>query len=254
MSLDDAKLYQDPLRPFTVWDTCLCVLVLWPVAILQMILWLALFMLLHKTFLPGERIDGLARFASRCVTFFLGIRVRRRSLEKLERGRSYVFCMNHVSLLDTPVLVQAIPFHCRSFQDVAHMRIPLYGRFVRLMGQLPVDPQDKALNERSFARALAMLRDGKSFAVFPEGHRSRDGRLGTFYPGAFRLAIEAGVPLVPVCTRGLRALCPAKEWRIRPGRVEVLFGDPIPPAGGDIDTLSRRTREAMNALLLDGGH
>jgi 1-acyl-sn-glycerol-3-phosphate acyltransferase len=247
----DLDLYQDPLRPFGPADT-LRSLALWPIAIAQMGAWLPVFWLLDRTVLPGRRIDALARHVCRSITLGVGIRIEQRGLHLLDRKGRYVFCLNHVSLLDTPVLVQSLPVHSRSFQDASHFRIPLYGSFVRIMGQLPVDRRDKALNERSYARALEMLRSGSSFCVFPEGHRSRDGRLGRFYLGGFRLAIQAGVPVVPVCSRGLRNLCPAEEWRLRPGRAEVLFGEPIPTEGlelADAPALALRTRRAMNTLL-----
>jgi 1-acyl-sn-glycerol-3-phosphate acyltransferase len=251
--LHDDELYQDPLSPYTTGDT-LRSLLLWPVAIAQMAGWLPVFWLLDRTLLPGRRIDGLARLVCWLGTRSVGIRVRQQGLERIDRDRGYLIALNHVSLLDTPVLVQSVPIYARSFQDAAHFRIPLYGSFVRIMGQLPVHRDDKELNRRSYRQALSMLREGHSFAVFPEGHRTRDGRLGRFYPGAFRLAIEAGVPVLPVCSRGLRELCPAREWRMRPGRVDVLFGEPIPTdeltlADPDVEQLAVRTRARMNALL-----
>jgi 1-acyl-sn-glycerol-3-phosphate acyltransferase len=250
----EPELYQDPLQPFSFKDT-LVSLLLWPLTALQILLWLALFFLLDKTFLPGPRMNRLVRFANRRITDLALIRVRRHGLERLDLRQSYVYCMNHVSMLDTPVLVQSIPHHARALQDHRHFRIPVYGAFCRMLGQLPINPRDKQANEASLQRALQLLHSGKSVAVFPEGHRTRDGRLAEFYPGAFRLAIEAQVPVLPVVTRGLRNLCPHKEWRFRPGRVDVLFGEPIPTAGlgpDDLQALSDRTFRAMNALLVAG--
>jgi 1-acyl-sn-glycerol-3-phosphate acyltransferase len=243
--------YQDPLRPFTVGDT-LVSLLLWLVGIPHLIFWLIVFVLLHCTVMSGKRFDRLVRFVNRCVTTLLGIRVEKLGGDQLAR-RSYVFCINHVSILDAPVVVQSIPFYSRSFQDRAHFRIPGYGWFMRIVGQLPVDRGDKELTARSFEQALEMLRRGDSFCVFPEGHRTRDGRLGRFFPGAFRLALAARVPIVPVAVRGLRNLCPAGEWRIRPGRVQVLFGQPIPVEGSETgEALAERTWSAMSALLWTG--
>ena len=148
-----------------------------------------------------------------------------------------------------------LPFHTRAFQDIAHFRIPIYGGFVRTLGQLPVSRDDKELNARSYARAAELLRAGSCFAVFPEGHRTRDGKLGAFHQGAFRLAINAGVPVVPMGMRGLRNVCPAGDWRMRPGTVDVLFGEPLPTAGlgeADVADLTNRARAALNALLAAG--
>lgn len=246
--------FVDPLHPFTPVDTALSA-VTWPVAISQMVGWLGVFSLVDRFVMPGNRIDSLARLVCRVGTRSVGIRVRRHGMHHLVPGYNYLVALNHVSLLDTPVLVQAVPFFARTFQDAAHFDIPLYGRFVKLMGQVPVRQGDKDHNATSYAEALHMLRNGDNFAVFPEGHRTRDGRLGRFYPGGFRLAIEAGVPVLPCVSRGLRNLCPAGEWRMRPGTVDVIFGQPIPTDGltlDDAQALADTTRRAMNRLLIDG--
>ena len=251
MPLNEEDLYVDPLIPFTTKDTVVSLL-LWPLVGSNILFWLGLFVLLDRTLLPASRMDRLVRFANRRVTDLAGLRVKRHGLQHLQEGCSYVFCLNHVSLLDTPVMVQSIPFFTRAFQDSRHFSIPVYGTFCKILGQLPVEQGNRELNDRSYSRAREMLQQGHSFAVFPEGHRARDGRLGEFYSGAFRLAQEAGVAVVPVVSRGLRNLCPAKEWRFRPGRVDVLFGEPIPTAGKDLEQLAEQTREAMNELLLNG--
>ena len=245
----------DPLTPFTGKDTALA-LVLWPVAAANMIFWLVVMTLLHHTVMPGRRMDRLVRFVNRLVTTLAGVRVRQHGLDQLAQHQGpFVFCLNHTSMLDAPVFVQSIPYFTRAFQDVRHFRIPVYGGFCRILGQLPVQRGNSELNERSHAEALERLREGSCFAVFPEGHRSRDGRLAEFYAGAFRVAIEAQVPVVPVVTLGLRNLCPPSEWRFRPGRVEVVFGEPIPTEGmseEDQQQLAQATREAMLELLLRG--
>ena len=257
MALREENLYQDPLVPFTFKDTLLS-LVLWPVTGVNILSWLVLFVLLDKTFLPARRMDRLARFANRWVTSFAGVRVVQHGLDRLRAGQSYIFCLNHVSLLDTPVMVQSIPFFTRAFQDIRHFSFPVYGTFCKILGQLPVERGNAELNERSYAQARERIQQGHCFAVFPEGHRSRDGRLSEFYEGGFRLAIEAQVPVVPVVSRGLRNLCPAREWRFRPGKVDVIFGEAMPTTGmtgDDLGRLAEKTREAMNELLLRGpGH
>jgi 1-acyl-sn-glycerol-3-phosphate acyltransferase len=251
---EELDLYRDPLRPFGPLETARAAGI-WALSLPHLAGWLALFNLLDKTFIPGRRFDGLGKFVCRRVTDLAGIRVRRHGLQHLRPESSYVFCINHVSLMDLFVVFQSIPFFHRSFQDRSHFRIPIYGGCIRVFGQIPVDRHDKALNRRSFAQALEKLHAGESFVVFPEGHRTRDGRLGPFYPGAFRLAIQAGVPVVPMGLRGLHGLCPAGDWRIRPGTVDVLFGPPIPTAaltGEDLGDLSRRCRAALNELLRRG--
>jgi 1-acyl-sn-glycerol-3-phosphate acyltransferase len=251
---EDLELYEDPLRPFTVAETLLSVPI-WAVGMTHLGAWLSLFVALDKTFMSGRRFDALGKFVCRRVTDLAGIRVRRHGLHHLQPGASYVFCINHVSLLDLFVVFQSIPYFHRSFQDVSHFKIPIYGGCIRVFGQVPVDRRNKELNRRSFARAVEMIHAGDSFVVFPEGHRTRDGRLRPFYRGAFRLAIDAQVPVVPMGMRGLRNVCPSGDWRIRPGTVDVLFGEPVPTTGlthDDIDDFATRCRAALNALLARG--
>ncbi len=171
----DLDLYQAPLTPFTFKDT-LVSLGTWPVALGQMAGWLGAFALLDRFFIPGREIDRLARFVCKLGTLSVGIRVNAQGLENFKEGEAYVIAFNHVSLLDTPVLVQSVPVYCRTFQEMGHRRIPVYGDFVRLMGQLPVERGNQQLNDSSYGEALEMLGQGKSFGVFPEGHRTRDGR------------------------------------------------------------------------------
>jgi 1-acyl-sn-glycerol-3-phosphate acyltransferase len=251
---EDLELYEDPLRPFTLKETLLSVPI-WAVGMTHLGAWLGLFVLLDKTLMSGKRFDGLGKFVCRRVTDLAGIKVNQHGLHHLQPGASYVFCINHVSLLDLFVVFQSIPYFHRSFQDVSHFKIPVYGGCIRVFGQVPVDRSNKELNRRSFARAVEMIHSGDSFVVFPEGHRTRDGRLRPFYPGAFRLAVDAQVPVVPMGMRGLRNVCPSNDWRIRPGTVDVLFGEPIPTAGlihDDVADLATRSRAALNALLARG--
>ena len=254
MANEELDLHQDPLEPFTPLDT-LRSLALWGVGLTHLSGWLGLFVLLDHTFISGRRFDRLGKFVCRRVTDLAGIRVRLHGLHHLEPGKSYIFCINHVSLLDLFVVFQSIPYFHRSFQDISHFKIPIYGGCVRVFGQIPVHRRNRELNRQAFARAVEMIHSGDSFVVFPEGHRTRDGRLGPFYPGSFRLAVQAGVPVLPMGLRGLRNICPSTDWRIRPGTVDVLFGEPIPTAGlteDDVPTLSREVRAALNALLARG--
>jgi 1-acyl-sn-glycerol-3-phosphate acyltransferase len=252
---DDLELYQDPLRPFTLVESAASVL-LWGVGLAHLGSWLGLFLALDKTLISGRRFDKLGKFVCRRVTDLAGITVRRHGLEALAPGASYVFCVNHVSVLDLFVVFQSIPYFHRSFQDASHFKIPVYGGCVRVFGQIPVERGNKERNRQAFERAVQMIHDGDSFVVFPEGHRTRDGRLGPFHHGAFRLAITAGVPVVPMGMRGLRDICPAGDWRLRPGTVDVVFAPPISTAGlrlEDEGDLARRTRAALNDAMAHMG-
>jgi 1-acyl-sn-glycerol-3-phosphate acyltransferase len=251
---EELELHQDPLDPFSPLESLLSI-PRWAVGLGHLGAWLGAFVVLDKTVMRGDRFDALGKFVCRRVTDLAGVTVRRHGLEHLAPGGSYVFCINHVSVLDLFVVFQSIPYFHRSFQDERHFKIPVYGGCVRVFGQVPVSRTDKELNRRAFARAAEMIRGGDSFVVFPEGHRTRDGRLAPFHLGAFRLAIQAGAPVVPMGMRGLRNICPAGDWRIRGGTVDVLFDRPIPTEGlteEDAPELARRARAALNEILRRG--
>jgi 1-acyl-sn-glycerol-3-phosphate acyltransferase len=100
--------------------------------------------------------------------------------------------------------------------------------------------------------AVARVRDGATLCAFPEGTRSRDGSVGPFKGGALQVAIEAGVPVVPVAIRGSGAVLPAAGFRVRPGRIDVRFGTPIATEGRrseDRNAIAREARDAVVALL-----
>ncbi|MCA9673022.1 MAG: 1-acyl-sn-glycerol-3-phosphate acyltransferase [Myxococcales bacterium] len=239
-------------RPFTALET-LRSLAVWGSELPFLAACLGGFLLLDRTVMRGERFDELGKWVCRRVTDLAGIRIERHGLEQLDEAQSYIFCINHVSFLDLFVVFQSIPFFHRSFQDESHFKIPVYGGLIRVFGQVPVRRGDKDFNRRAFARATEMLHGGDSFVVFPEGHRTRDGKLGAFFSGGFRLAIEAGVPVVPMALRGLRDVNPAGEWRIRGGRVDVIFGAPIAPrAEHTPESMAAETRDALERLLREG--
>jgi 1-acyl-sn-glycerol-3-phosphate acyltransferase len=100
--------------------------------------------------------------------------------------------------------------------------------------------------------AVSLVHGGATLCAFPEGTRSRDGSIGPFKGGALQVAIEAGVPVVPVAIRGSGAVLPAAGFRVRPGMIDLHFGDPIPTTGLDSEdrnALARRAREAVIELF-----
>src|SRR5204863_1574112 len=125
--------------------------------------------------------------------------------------------------------------------------IPFMGWHLWTNGHFPIDVTDGRKTARSLRRVIEGVRAGKSLAVFPEGTRTSDGRLQDFKAGAFKIAMRAGVPIVPVTIRGTFALLPRTTLAPRPGRVDVFIGEPIPTAGYDekhLADLIARTREA----------
>jgi 1-acyl-sn-glycerol-3-phosphate acyltransferase len=166
-------------------------------------------------------------------------------LDRLTPGRAYVFAANHASFVDVWILVAMLPGSVRFIAKRELLRVPLIGSAIRATGQIPVDRRDRDAAERSYDEAAEALRGGRSVIVFVEGTRSADGRVGEFKKGAFVLAIEAGVPLVPVYLRGTGAAMPRGGLWLRRRPVGLVIGDPIPATGlayDDRDVLLARAR------------
>jgi 1-acyl-sn-glycerol-3-phosphate acyltransferase len=179
-----------------------------------------------------------------------GVEVEVRGLERLERGRTYVFVSNHQSIYDIPVLFWWIPFQLRIIAKESLGRFPVLGPHLKRTGHMLVD---RSRPDRSgiFGWANALTAKGLSLIVFPEGTRSGDGRVGIFKGGSFYLAIQAGLPIVPLSIVGSRHVMRKGQLTTRPGHVTLIVHDPIPtvatpePSAADVRGLARRVREIV---------
>lgn len=162
----------------------------------------------------------------RRVWWILGIRVRAEGVENIPPGVC-IFAANHVSNLDPIAFVPAIPRRVALLAKKQVFRIPILSTAMRMARLVPVDREDREAAAGSIETAVKYLREGLSFAVYPEGTRSRDGRLLPFKKGTFMMAIRAGVPVVPVSIVGAQDLMRKGEWFVRPGEVIVRFGPAV---------------------------
>jgi 1-acyl-sn-glycerol-3-phosphate acyltransferase len=151
------------------------------------------------------------------------IRVRVEGLENIHPSVC-IFAANHISNVDPIAFVPAIPRRVSVLLKSELFRIPILSTAMRLAKFVPVDRADKEAAVASVNVALGVLKEGLSLAVYPEGTRSPDGRLKPFKKGTFALAIEAGVPIVPVSISGAQHLMRKGEWTMRPGEIVVRFG------------------------------
>lgn len=159
-----------------------------------------------------------------------GIRIRIEGLDNIPAGVC-IFASNHVSTVDPPAQFPSIPRRVSILAKKQVFRIPVLNKAMRLAKFVPVDREDREAAAGSVDLAVKYLKEGLSFFVYPEGTRSRDGRLKPFKKGTFVMAIQAGVPIVPVALIGTQHLMRKGEWMIRPGEITIRYCRAIDAAG-----------------------
>jgi 1-acyl-sn-glycerol-3-phosphate acyltransferase len=178
----------------------------------------------------------------------VGARVSVHGAEALRAGESYVFLSTHQSYMDIPVMLGYLPTQLRIAAKREVFRIPFLGWHMRRAGHISINRTSTEEAVASLRRAASEIRPGVSVFLFPEGTRTRDGSLQPFKKGGFRLALQAGLPVVPLTILGTRQLLPRDSFIFRPGPVRMHLDPPIPTLGlkdADLPTLMQRVRDAM---------
>ncbi len=184
-------------------------------------------------------VYNVARVCVRIAGWMCRVRVKVKGREKITPGRNYVFLSNHQGNFDGPVLLHVIPRDFRGLVKKEMMRIPILSWVMKLVHFVPVDRSDSVRARASLDYGAGLLAQGYSFIAFPEGTRSRDGRLGPFKKGVFLMALKAGAPILPITILNTRRIQPPGAYGIRPGTVAIIFHDPIPTQGLGVDARDR---------------
>ena len=176
----------------------------------------------------GYTAHTCARLWSSLILKTTGVRVSVEGLDRVRLGTTYIFVSNHQSIYDIPVLFASLPFQLRIIAKESLARFPVLGWHLRRGGHLFVDRQHPD-REGILKRWRALVSEGLSLIIFAEGTRSWDGRVARFKAGSFLLAMEAGLPVVPVAVIGTRAVMPKGRLRTEPGDVTLVVHDAIQP-------------------------
>lgn len=201
---------------------------------------------------PGSIPDVLGRVWVRGVLWASGVTVVLHG-ERHLLARGQIFVVNHVSRFD--ILALASRLHSVIFVAAAKVRrVPVFGRWAHALGTIYLERDDPRSAMTSYRQAAARIGDGASLVVFPEGERGSDYALRPFKRGPFALAIRCGVPIVPVVIHGTLHVHPKGTIRVRPGRVDVHFLEPVPVSKlthVDRDRLAAQVHARMAAFLRD---
>ena len=200
----------------------------------------------------GDGVIVLARLWSRILLGICRVKLVVRGAEKIRPPGPYVFLSNHQSQFDIPAAVITIPIQFRILAKKELFRIPVFGWVLHLSGFVGIERQNRERAIRSLDQAAQRIRQGRSLLIYAEGTRSPDGALLPFKKGGFILAIQAGVPVIPLTVLGSRNVLPKGSLRIRPGTITVVVGEPIDPSQYRVEekeALMKRVRAVMSEAL-----
>ncbi len=207
-------------------------------------------------FSKGENtIFKLANFWARILLFISNIKVEVIGRENVLVDRPQIFMVNHQSNFDIFIVQAYIPSQFRWIAKKELFTIPIFGPAMRRLGTVEIDRQNRVSAIKSLDEAAQKIREGKSVITFPEGTRSRNGRIRPFKKGIFYLAIKSGVPIIPVSIIGSRKIMPRRSLKIHPGKITMIIDKPIEAKDYSIETrdeLITKVRDIIVENFYDG--
>ncbi len=210
--------------------------------------------------LCGSLFDRQGRWQHTCARTWSwlilktsGIRVRVEGLEHVDPRRSAIYCANHPSAMDIPILFVHLPVQFRFLAKRPLFRLPFLGWHLRRSGHIQVDRERPHEALKSLDDAAEKIREGRPVVLFPEGKRSRNGSMLPFKGGSFYLAVRAGVPIIPMTLNGTRAVLRPDSYHVRPGQTEMIIHPPISTKDltlEDVDALREKVRNQILSRFL----
>jgi len=158
-----------------------------------------------------------------------GIKIEEAGRENIKPGQNYIFMSNHASNLDPPIEIPRIHRRCSVLVKKELFRVPILGVGMRIAKLVPVDRSNREAALESVREGVDVLREGLNMMVYPEGTRTPDGKLQAFKKGPFHLAMESGVPVLPITIVGTYDSWPKNRFALKPGMITVIYHPAISP-------------------------
>jgi 1-acyl-sn-glycerol-3-phosphate acyltransferase len=196
---------------------------------------------LTLSFVPGKMWAPV-------ILWLLGVKVKVSGLEHVDGNRPSIFVANHASFLDIPACVMSIPVNLNFIAKKELKHMPVVGWYISATKQIFIDRSDKQKAKRSLEVAAQRIRDGKHVLSYAEGTRSKDGSIKVFRRGAFSIAQEGNIPLIPVAVTGAYECLPPGGFKVNRGTIYIDIGAPFKPSdlpGASVEALAEHARQEV---------
>lgn len=211
--------------------------------------WISACAVIFSLISPGEnKIHRLARLWAKMLLMLSNTRVTVMGAENVLIGKPQIFMSNHQSDFDILIVLGFIPGQFRWIAKKELFKIPVFRTAMRNAGYIEIDRQQHEKAMKSLDVAARKVREGKSVMTFPEGTRSKDGKIKPFKQGMFHLAIQAGVPIVPITIVGAGNIMPKRSLRIHPGKVTLIIDKPIDVSGYTVENRSALIQRVTDVI------
>ncbi len=206
-------------------------------------------LVLMGALIDPRKNDKPQRWLFRNILRLAGVDFEVKFAPGFDRQRTGFFICNHIDLWDAFIIYSAIPQFVRGLEHESHFKIPAYGWMMRRFGNVPVPPEGNLAKYKQMMKLTKeRLDSGVSLIVFAEGSRTKDGFVGEFNPGAFRMAIQYGYPIAPMSIVGAYEFSKKGDWKLFPSKITVHMHDTIDTAGlgkNDVEPLMRRVHSIV---------
>jgi 1-acyl-sn-glycerol-3-phosphate acyltransferase len=199
----------------------------------------------------GNPVHIIARKWARGILFASRIKVTVNGLANIEPGQSYVYMSNHQSNFDIPVLLAHLPVQFRWLAKAELFKIPIFGRAMRGAGYVKIDRFNQESAFKSIKEAGSRMKNGVSVMIFPEGTRSRDGKIRPFKKGGFIMAVDSGAPIVPIILQGTWSIMEKSSLKIKTGEDTLNIAAPITATGFSRDNKDDLI-DSVRTVICDG--
>lgn len=196
-----------------------------------------------------NNVHKVANIWSRILLAICRTKVQVIGGENILRGKPQVFMCNHQSDFDIFIALACVPGQFRWIAKKELFTIPVFGQAMKSAGYIEIDRQNHEKALQSLDLAALRIREGKSVMTFPEGTRSHNGEIKAFKPGTFYLAIQSGVPIVPISIIGSGEIMPKRSLKIRPGKIKMIIDQPVSVEGYTVENRQELINKVRQVII-----